>query len=582
MNKTLRFFLLICLFAGLTFSGASVFEKMQIRRNKTIYRERLDKKRPLGGSTFYVGSRGDDQKDGKTPETAWRSIGRVNQTEFHPGDRILFAGGETFEGNLLFDEHDLGDAEKPILVSSYGGGVARIQAGTGDGIEIQNAMGFRISRIKIEGAGLDANKGAGILCTNDLKGDVQLDYIRIDSAEVSGFGKSGILISGLEGKSGFSNVVISHCSLHHNAEAGMYIKAVFDYTSKKYAHKDVTVRYVKAYENSGKSGPKLENTGSGIVISDVENGLIERCVAHHNGARCNSEQGGPVGIWSWDSKNITIQYCESYENKTDGTKDGGGFDLDGGSVECVMQYNYSHENDGPGYLLAQFPWARDFHDNIVRYNISQNDCRKNSKGAIFFWGDARNTFVYNNTIFVSPFDANGSRPSGFEIEENVLAPDFQQHFPSSLYVLNNIFINFSGLNMVEIPYELPGISFKNNNYYASKAALSFVWSDKTVQGLDEWRKFAKQETDGARLLGMSQDPQFFAVGAGGTFDNADSIVNLNAYKLQPGSKMIDAGLDFHAEHRMKPPGRDFFGNPTPEHLYDLGAGEFISPSKIRR
>ena len=43
----------------------------------------------------------------------------------------------------------------------------------------------------------------------------------------------------------------------------------------------------------------------------------------------------------------------------------------------VMQYNYSHDNDGAGYLLAQFTYAREFTNNIVRYNISENDGRKN-------------------------------------------------------------------------------------------------------------------------------------------------------------------------------------------------------------
>lgn len=38
-----------------------------------------------------------------------------------------------------------------------------------------------------------------------------------------------------------------------------------------------------------------------------------------------------------------------------------------------MQYNYSHDNQGLGYLLAQFPGAPAMHDLTVRCNISEND-----------------------------------------------------------------------------------------------------------------------------------------------------------------------------------------------------------------
>ena len=56
---------------------------------------------------------------------------------------------------------------------------------------------------------------------------------------------------------------------------------------------------------------------------------------------------------------IVIQYNESYGDKTAAGADGGGFDLDGGTQEeSVMQYNYSHDNDRPGFLLCQYPWGK--------------------------------------------------------------------------------------------------------------------------------------------------------------------------------------------------------------------------------
>src|SRR5206468_751201 len=127
---------------------------------------------------------------------------------------------------------------------------------------------------------------------------------------------------------------------------------------------------------------------------------IERCVAYNNGAACNNPGGGPMGIWTWDSNNITIQYNESYANRCGtGSRDGGGFDLDGGVTNSVMQYNYSHDNYGAGFLLFQFASARPYGNNIVRYNITANDARNFHYGGIYMGGGSAviNNQIYNNT-----------------------------------------------------------------------------------------------------------------------------------------------------------------------------------------
>src|SRR6185436_921799 len=129
------------------------------------------------------------------------------------------------------------------------------------------------------------------------------------------------------------------------------------------------------------------NSGSGIIVGDTDVATIERSVAWNNGKNCNYTNGGPIGIWAWDSNAVTIQYNESYSNQTGSSSlDGGGFDLDGGVTNSIMQYNYSHDNDGAGYLLYQFNGARPFGNNTVRYNISQNDARQGHYAGIYIGG----------------------------------------------------------------------------------------------------------------------------------------------------------------------------------------------------
>ena len=156
----------------------------------------------------------------------------------------------------------------------------------------------------------------------------------------------------------------------------------------------------------------------------------------------------PVGIWAWDSRNIIIQYNESFNNKTGATKDGGGFDLDGGMVNSIMQYNYSHDNDGPGYLLAQFSYAREHKENIVRYNISENDCRINRYGIIHIWGDIEDAFIYNNTIFHSGPDTSHAYAVAFRYNEDQRILD---NFASKISLLNNIFYTSGKLPLVSNP-----------------------------------------------------------------------------------------------------------------------------------
>ena len=76
---------------------------------------------------------------------------------------------------------------------------------------------------------------------------------------------------------------------------------------------------------------------------------------------------------------------ESYRNRTIEV-DGDGFDFDGGATNSVMQYNYSHDNDGAGLLFAQYPSAPQRMENpTIRHNISENDCSKLDYGAIHVW-----------------------------------------------------------------------------------------------------------------------------------------------------------------------------------------------------
>ena len=54
------------------------------------------------GTTYYVSPSGNDGAAGTSPSTAWKTTNKVNSTTFSAGDSVLFEGGQSFSGGLVF------------------------------------------------------------------------------------------------------------------------------------------------------------------------------------------------------------------------------------------------------------------------------------------------------------------------------------------------------------------------------------------------------------------------------------------------------------------------------------------------
>src|ERR687890_1918664 len=75
---------------------------------------------PSKAATYYISASGNDANAGTSIATPWRSIARVNSSTFKPGDKILFEGGQTFQGGIWLGKATQGTAAQPIVVGSYG------------------------------------------------------------------------------------------------------------------------------------------------------------------------------------------------------------------------------------------------------------------------------------------------------------------------------------------------------------------------------------------------------------------------------------------------------------------------------
>ncbi|MCP5097217.1 MAG: right-handed parallel beta-helix repeat-containing protein, partial [Chloroflexi bacterium] len=243
---------------------------------------------------------------------------------------------------------------------------------------------IEVTNLVFTGSGSN-NSGAGVFFYTDLPGNVKLDHIVIDHVEATGF-EYGIRVGAWNGQTGFRNGRITNNQVHHNIRTGINIFGIFN-NSLVGAHEDFYIANNVAHHNLGDPTDTASHSGNGIVIGGVQDVVIEHNTAYENGGLNPNFGGGPVGIWAYDCNRITIQFNESYSNHTGpNAVDGGGFDLDQGCSNSVMQYNFSHNNDGAGFLVWQNSGGKPMSNNVVRYNISENDGRHGNYGGITVGG----------------------------------------------------------------------------------------------------------------------------------------------------------------------------------------------------
>lgn len=517
------------------------------------------------GQSYYVSNSGNDNNSGTSIDSPWKTINKLNSINFSSGDTISFKGGETFSGKLYFDTSDSANPATPITVTTYGDGKALL-TNADSAIFVYNTAAIKISNINVFGGGISSNSGDGISIYNELPNDTKLDSISIDNVDISGFGKTGINIGAWNNNAGYKNITISHVESHDNGDSGITI-----YGQNPFVHENINISYVKAFNNSGISTEATRPTGVGVSLGATVGGKIEHSIAYNNGW-LNKASSGPVGLWTYDSKNIVIQFNESYSNKTGGTADGDGFDLDQNVSDSIMQYNYSHDNDGAGFIMAHGPNNSLHTGNTIRYNISQNDSRKNGYGAIQLWGKILNASIYNNTIYLA------AAPKGTPPAISIQNWTIESQIANNVSFYNNILYTKNSLPMVSVSATQltgsPKYSFIGNNYYAESSSPKYIWGSKTYSDLTQWQSGTGNEILNGTKSGISLNPELVAAGAGTTINDTDNLKNLTAYALTPASPLIDKGIDLVKLFSINMGVKDFYLTLIPQNAYDIGAAEF--------
>lgn len=388
---------------------------------------------------YYVSaSLGNDQNHGTTKARPWKTLARVNQQIFQPGDQILLKRGDTWQGFLRLKGN--GTKQQPIRLASYDRGERPVIHGGGttygvysSTVLLENQSHWRIEQLEITNLGEGEKVGesylapyvrAGIYLLSNKQGalieNIKIrqcyvhDVVSHTGVEVPGASAkiSGGIITLAEYRDLLGNPVISDTA----NTAGFKDIEISQNIIYRVMHEGIRTKveggmwpnYPRNGENVTIKNNYIEKTlGDGIVMIEVATrGLVEGNIVK-DCAHWLLNEIYYAAVWAHCSDHILFQYNEVFGTRY-GQKDGEAFDADNLCHHTVFQYNYSHNNRG-GTLLVMDSQK----ETIFRYNVSANDGWGEGEEIINDHAtkiqhlDASVPRIYNNTFYIH---RNANRP----------------------------------------------------------------------------------------------------------------------------------------------------------------------------
>lgn len=460
---------------------------------------------PLKGPrTYYVSLSGNDNNPG-TKSAPFKTIDKVNSLQLVAGDSVYFRSGQIFNGSLLLTQGINGTINKPVVITSYGSAHATINAKDSVGIELYKGTYIKLQHLSLIGSGRKTgNVKNGLALLNCTK-------ISVEDLNISGFQKSGLLIYASQ------NVIAKKIFTHDNGSAGITVESPYP----KRESSDIKILNCRAENNPGDPTNLTNHSGNGIVVGNCRNVLIDHCTATNNGWDMPRIGNGPVGIWAYEADSVTIQHCLSYRNKTSkGGADGGGFDLDGGVTNSIVQYCLSYGNEGSGYCIFQYWGASPWHHNIFRYNISENDGTvSDSQAGLYVWNssDDEKQFydcdVYGNIIYNS----------------KVAAITFSEKSESKgIHFYNNVFAGKDSL--IRGIDKIGDVKYQGNDWWSIESGFNI----DGIKDLKTWAEKAGKEQKDGKIIGLNIKPGFKNPGKT-AITSASQLKSFTNYQLPANS-----------------------------------------------
>ena len=470
-----------------------------------------------------------------TKEQPFQSLKILQQISLRPGDSIFFMG-DTIAGNIVLNNIH-GSKEHSIVFISSANGATIINGRDNEALTITGSDYFAITNLTFLGLGRKTGNIANGINLMNCKNVV------LKNLNISGFQKSGLRLFNCEASE------IDSVYSHDNGFAGILIEG--DY--QKGFSKNIHIVNCRADNNPGDPTVLDNHSGNGILVGNSKNVLIEYCSATNNGWDMPRKGNGPVGIWTYESDSVIIQNCISYRNKTAlNAADGGGFDLDGGVTNSIVQYCLSYENWGSGYGIFQYNSAGKWSNNTVRYCVSINDGNVTDKAsAMLIWNGLNDDSSFTDFYAYNNFFYNDSKYA-FGFHEQSQHKRF--HFYNNIFVAGDTFNIFNGIDSGSDDVFLGNTWVKKNGGFLQDGFID----------LKKWSYSRGYEQYNRRFTGATFHRKLFLIPGRINITDPHQLHEDPLLLSFCISSLNDKGIDIKKLLGVDVGKRDFFGQPIPQ------------------
>lgn len=469
---------------------------------------------PGGPSDAYYVDCGATAPGEGTIDAPWNELGSVNAIALEPGDRILLRRGTTCVGMLR--PSGSGTAEAPIVIGAYGQGpLPHIDANGAHTAAVHlNDMSHVVLRdLELTNPGnlSEPHRGVYLTATETLVSNVEIRDLYVHDVtgldRFSGTAKSG---GGIIGRIlGDPPIKIDDVLIENNRIEDVGRSGIF-FTASTIRNRPTAA---EAWPDGGhgiviRANQLTRLQGDAIVTLGTYGAVIEDNRVHigNLGGRdwLSEDRNCAAGIWTWRANNTLIQRNEvsGYrfgQSATDGC-DGTGFDVDNQQDGTIIQYNYSHDNEG-GFILLCSDDER--HGAEIRFNLSVDDGKVINASPCKFptIGTFDDIRMYNNT-FVTAHPLTGQETIPLEVLGN--AGSFQ-------FANNIVYATSPSTTRIAC-----GDHCSNNLFYdMPPRGTDFVVDDPRFAN-PSWRGSGRDEAGEAFRI----QPDSPAIGAGRALDGA--------------------------------------------------------------
>ncbi len=320
---------------------------------------------PASGQSFHINpSSGNDDNDGKSASSAWKSL-QTGLRRVQPGQTLLLHGGDYTElkvpGQAHYSVDRGGNANNWVKIAAAPGQRPTIVANNGTGLLVQ-APYVEVSGLTIRGSGFSTsnNWGAGISVSGT-------HHVRVVGNSVSRMAASGISVTRSSNIHVLSNDVFENAFWSPLQGSGI---SFWEPKNKGFGADSAgfhdRVEGNRVYKNENKVKSQFKNyehitDGNGIILdSGTDSGYTGRTLVANNLVYGN----GGRGILVWKHNNVDILFNTAYQNgQTDG--------ILGGATEIAA----GRGNDIT--IANNVGWARSGLPALVWDGVSNSDSYNN-------------------------------------------------------------------------------------------------------------------------------------------------------------------------------------------------------------